>query len=115
MLNKKNVRILSIILLAVVLFVSLGNVAFAYVVPEPDSNVDVAKIEAPIKTALGILQFIGVTVAVFIAMFIGIKYITSSPEGKAEVKKTLAFYIGGIVILLSATGIVEAIKANFIG
>ena len=42
-------------------------------------------------------------------MFVGIKFITSSPEGKAEVKKTALFYVGGIVLLLAASTIVRVI------
>ena len=43
-------------------------------------------------------------------MFLGIKYITASPDGKAEIKKTLALYVGGIALLLSASVIVGSIQ-----
>lgn len=112
MLNKKSMKILTVILLAVVLLMVVGSPVFATDVPKPalinGDNLD--EVNNTVETILGIIQWGGIIAAVVMAMFIGIKYITASPDGKAEVKKTLAFYIAGCAILLSASAIVGFIQ-----
>ena len=111
--NKKFVKILSIIMLVVMMLVVIGSsVSAEPTVPTP-SNVTInSSVSNTVNTVLGIVKYGGIVVAVCVAMFIGIKYITASPEGKAEVKKTIMFYVGGIVILLSASAIVAAIQTT---
>lgn len=112
MLSKKSIKVLSILLMVVMLLVTIGNSVFAMTVPEPEpwSPAEGSDLDTTVGKVLGIIQWAGIVAAVAIAMFIGIKYITSSPEGKAELKKTLLFYVAGIVILLSASAIVTAIQ-----
>lgn len=114
MLSKKSMKILSIIVMVVMLLMTIGTSmsAAAVTVPQPDewSPSAGSELDNTIGKVLGIIQWAGIVAAVAIAMFIGIKYITSSPEGKAELKKTLLFYVAGIVILLSASAIVTAIQ-----
>ena len=43
-------------------------------------------------------------------IFVGIKFLTASPEGKAEIKKTAVIYIVGAVLLFAATGILQIVK-----
>lgn len=112
MFSKKSMKILSVIVLAVVVFMSLGGAVSAVTVPGPTdwAPEEGSELNTTVGKVLGIIQWAGIATAVVIAMFIGIKYITASPEGKAELKKTLLFYVAGIVILLSATAIVTAIQ-----
>lgn len=111
--NKKFIKVLSIIMLVVMMLVVIGSsVSAEPTVPTP-SNVTInSSVSNTVNTVLGIVKYGGIVVAVCVAMFIGIKYITASPEGKAEVKKTIMFYVGGIVILLSASAIVTAIQST---
>lgn len=112
MLNKKSVKVISIILLAVMLLCTLSTTVFADVnVPAP-SDVDTGALNETVGNVLGLIKWGGLVAAVIVAMFIGIKYITASPDGKAEIKKTVGFYVAGIVILLSASGIVTWIQTN---
>ena len=109
MLNKKSVKILSIIVMTVMMLMTIGSSVFA-AVTIPNANAPVtSKFDTTIGTVLGLIQYGGIIAAVIIAMIIGIKYITSAPEGKAEVKKTATFYIAGIALLLSASVIVTII------
>ena len=114
MLNKKSIKVLNIIVIAIMLLMVMGNAVFATVPTvtpySPDENVN-----GTVGKILGIIQWGGIVAAVAVAMFIGIKYITASPDGKAEIKKTVLFYVLGIVILLSASGIVTAIKSGLGG
>ena len=48
---------------------------------------------------------IGVAVSVIMGVFIGIKYVTASVEGKAEAKKLLVPFVVGCVVVYGALGI----------
>ena len=113
MLNKKSIKVLSIVLMAVMLLIGIGSSVLAADIPPIKPFEPTEEVNDTVGSILGIIQWGGIIAAVIIAMFIGIKYITSSPEGKGEIKKTLGYYVGGIVILLSASVIVTAIK-NFV-
>ena len=78
----------------------------AFTIPGP-TEVSSTELNDTIGKVLGVIQWAGIIIAVIIAMFVGIKFITSSPEGKAEVKKTALFYVGGLV--LAASTIVRVI------
>lgn len=112
MLSKKSVKILSVVLLVVMLLVSFGTSVMAVDVPTPNDVTPTPEINNTVSNVLGFIRWGGIVAAVIVAMFIGIKYITSAPDGKAEIKKTLGYYIGGIVLLLSASAIVTVIQNN---
>ena len=57
------------------------------------------------NTLLGIIQTVGVIVAVIILAILGIKYMMGSAEEKAEYKKTFIPYIVGAVLLVMAPAI----------
>ena len=113
MLSKKSVKILSIVLMAVMFLMACSNIVFGVTIPEAKQP-NTEKINPTIGLLFGVIRWGGLIAAVVIAMIIGIKFITSSPEGKAEVKKTAMFYVAGIVILLSASAIVTVI-GNSVG
>ena len=117
MLNKKSIKVISIVILAIVLLMSIGSTVFATTIPgitDPQTG----ELNNTVGIILGIIRWGGIIITVIMAMFIGIKYITSSPDGKAEVKKTAMYYVGGIVLLLAASTIVtfigNTIKPNSI-
>ena len=57
----------------------------------------------------GIVAAIGVAVALVILIWLGIKYMTASPDGKADVKKSAVPYIIGAVVIFAASGILGII------
>lgn len=56
--------------------------------------------------ALGVVQTIGMGVAVIMLVILGIKYIISSPEDKATIKDKAVVYVTGAVIIFSASGLI---------
>ena len=65
---------------------------------------------------LGIVQVVGVAVAVIMLIVLAIKYISAAPNDKAEIKKHAVVYVVGAVVLFGAAGLLEIIKqlaANF--
>lgn len=61
---------------------------------------------------LGAFQAVGAACAVIILVYIGIKYVLESPDGKAVLKKRLPTYIVGAAFVFSAPQIAE-IVINF--
>lgn len=63
------------------------------------------KLEAKAGHILGVINIIGVVLAVIILMVIGIRYMVGSLEEKAEYKKTMIAYVIGASLLFSITTI----------
>ena len=64
------------------------------------------------NSIMGIVQVVGMGVAVIMLIVLAIKYISAAPSDKAEIKKHAVVYIVGAVVLFAATGILEIVK-NF--
>lgn len=79
-------------------------------IPIPSRPGEVDPIENIASYVIFIIQIIAFAAAVIMLIFLGIKFLTSSPEGKAEVKKMSVIYIIGAVLLFAATGILQIIK-----
>lgn len=66
------------------------------------------------KSVIVITQIIGVGTALIMAIILGMKYMVSAPDDKAQIKKHAVVYVIGAVVLFGAAGILEIIK-NFAG
>lgn len=64
---------------------------------------------------LGVLQVIGVAVAVIILAVLGIKYMLGSAEEKAEYKKAFMPYIIGAALVFMAPTLANIVYSFFIG
>lgn len=62
------------------------------------------------NVVIGLVQVVGYIVSVLMVTIIGIKYIFTSPEGKAEVKKQLIPFLIGALLLFSGTVLVSTIS-----
>ena len=65
-----------------------------------------------VGAVITMVQIVALAAAGIMLMFLGIKYITASPDGKAEIKKSATQYVVGAVILFAASGILQIVK-NF--
>lgn len=70
-----------------------------------DQVIEQSKLQEVTKTLYNVLLIIAMTVAIITGLIIGIKFITSSVEGKAEVKKILLPYIISCAVTFGAFGI----------
>jgi len=61
-------------------------------------------------TILGVVQVIGIAVAVIMLIVLAIKYISAAPNDKAEIKKHAVVYVVGAVVLFAASGIIGIIR-----
>ncbi len=68
------------------------------------------KVGSIMGKTLGVIQVIGLAVAIIMLIVLGIKYMTSAPNEKAELKKHAVPYIVGAIFVFAASGIIEIIK-----
>lgn len=67
-----------------------------------DNDITSEKIQSRAQIVMGIVNVIGVISSVVVLMILGIKYMSSSIEEKAEYKKTFIYYVLGAVLLFVA-------------
>ncbi len=58
---------------------------------------------------IGMIQIVGGAVAVIAVVYLGIRYMISSTEEKADIKKKLVPFLIGTVVFFGATGILRLI------
>ena len=107
----KIAKVTATVLLVLMILTMVSTSVFAWSV---SVNPNTAASGATTVTGLGnnivgIIQVVGYVVAAVMLVIIGIKYITSSPDGKAEVKKTALFYVLGAVLIAGAATIVGVV------
>lgn len=114
----KTMKILSIVLMAVMLVVSISTISMA-------TSVDPGKIAGDLtgkinseaqgqvtdigNQIIGILTTVGVVVAVVVLLILGIKYMMGSASEKAEYKKTMIPYLVGAVLIFGASAITKVV------
>ena len=121
---KKQVKIITTILMIVAVVAMLGNVVLAAGnasgiikdLSEDNTNVTGAGNVTNLgKTIVGILQVVGIVVAVVVLLVLGIKYMMGSAEEKAEYKKTMIPYLVGALLIFAASTIVNVVYTTFSG
>lgn len=116
--NNKLFKVLLIILVAISIVVSFSGIVNADVsidtfsgsikANKPDAIKETI-ITNPTQSILYVIQAVGIAAGVIIIAYMGVKYITSSPEGKAELKKQAYVYILGAAFLMLAPTIASAV------
>lgn len=113
---KKQIKILSIILVAIMVLATLTTVVTA--APDLSSQIkDMAngngkqptEVVNLGKTIVTIMQTVGIVVAVVVLLILGIKYMIGSAEEKAEYKKTMIPYLVGAILIFASTTIVNVV------
>lgn len=67
-----------------------------------DNDITSEKIQSRAQIVMGIVNVVGIISSVVVLMILGIKYMSSSIEEKAEYKKTFIYYVLGAVLLFVA-------------
>lgn len=107
-------KITTILVIAMMLVSTLSAVfatGAAGVLKELNGNTGAAT--AVTKTAnniIGIVQVICYAAAVIMLVLVGVKFITASPEGKAEIKKSAIQYVIGAIIVFAAGALLGVIS-----
>ena len=113
-MNKKLVKIFSILLMVIMLCSITLNV-FALTPSEitADSSVGTGGIDTVGKKVVGILQTVGIVLSVVILIILGIKYMMGSAEEKADYKKSMIPYIVGAALIFAASALANVIYSFF--
>ena len=114
---KKSVKIISTLILAVMLVMSIASIAIA--APDTDKIIgdienggqgtDPSKITTIGGNIVNIIQVVGIVIAIIVLLVIGIKYIIGSAEEKAEYKKTMIPYLVGAILIFAASNLASMI------
>lgn len=115
-MKNKTLKIVSAIVL-ILLLLSIGITTIYAAGPLDGININTgAQGATEIKNfggnLLGIIQIIGSLVAVAMLLYLGIKYMISSPDDRASIKHSSTVYVIGAIILFAAVNIVN-ILYNF--
>ena len=123
--NNKLLKILAIMLVAICLVSVFGggvNAAdgstdiigtFTSVNPSEPSGFSSSTITNATNNVMYIIQAVGIVAGIVVLAYMGIKYITSSTDGKAEIKKQAFIYIGGAALLMLAPFVASTIFNMF--
>lgn len=113
---KKQVKIISIILVIMMALTAVSNVVLATNIPDAikqigqgNDKANAGKVVQLGATIVTIMQTVGIVVAVVILLILGIKYMMGSAEEKAEYKKTMIPYLVGAVLIFASTTIVNVV------
>lgn len=102
--RKKEVFVILLLVITVVLFTGSTSLAAGLLDGiNPNYNATgVSEIKTFGGQIVGIMQVAGYVVSAIMLVYIGIKWVVSSPEGKAEIKKTAIIFVAGAILIASA-------------
>ena len=103
-------KIISILMLTVMFIIAITVPVNAASIPQatyPGETTNIANVGGII---LGVATTIGMIVAVVMLVFLAIKYMSSSPNDKAEIKKHIVVWVVGAVLLFAASGAVKLMQ-----
>jgi len=113
-MNKKSVKVFFAIV-ALLIIASFSSSVLAYSPNQFEGNRSgdtYANVQSGGNIVIGIVQAIGITVAIIMLIMVAIKYVSAAPEGKAEVKKSVIIYVVGAILLFASAGVLELVQ-NF--
>ena len=104
-----------VVLMVALLVISISSICFATVIGPgeivADPSVAGDKIQDVSGTILGVIQVIGVAVAVIMLVVLAIKYISAAPSEKADIKKSAFVYIIGALLLFGGVALLNVIQS----
>ena len=107
--RKKIFKIIMIIMQVVLLIFTFNNTVLAvssyYQIYDNSYN----PFYGTITKIVGILQAVGMSVAVIMLAIIGIRFLIASPEGKAELKQQLFPYFIGCILLFGGAWLLSLV------
>ena len=116
-MNKKTMKILAFVVTLFMVIAMMSSVVNAasgvnltpsQITANIDSNSQ-TQIQSVGQKIVGIIQVIGIVIAVVVIMVVGIKYMMGSVEEKAEYKKTMIPYVVGCIMVFGISNIVKII------
>ena len=114
-MSKKTMKILMALVLAVVALSSVSMVFAADGLidysPSPVEGDASKKVGDVLDNILAIVQVVGIGLAVIMLIVLAIKYISSAPNDKAEIKKHAVVYVVGAILLFASAGVIGLLRS----
>ena len=109
--KKEFLKIISFIIVFTICIISFSTITFAAQTTnvyqfKKDSSPLSKAISDLMGNALGVVQIAAAGVAGTVLIVLGIKYVTSAPEGKAVTKKAFVYYLIGFTIVSFGASII---------
>lgn len=110
-MKKKIYKIINICILTIIITFCLSNSIQADVssIVNPTNNAT-SYFENPISIIIGIFQVIAIGFGIIMLIVLAIKYMSSAPNDKAEIKQHAVIYLVGAIMAFSASGLMEIFK-----
>lgn len=109
--SKNKIISIVIIVIAITTLITSNVQAISPDFYEPNLNLDNNVFLSKAGIVLGWIKYIGILVSVVALTIIGIKYMFSSVEGKAEYKKTMIPYVIGCFLLAGISIVIHFIES----
>ncbi|MBR3134692.1 MAG: hypothetical protein IKG56_04440 [Clostridia bacterium] len=106
--SKKIVKIGTALMIIATILMAI-NVVFALSIPEAGTG-GISAISPTVKNVIGVVSFICYAAAVILLVVLGVKFMTASPDGKAEIKKSAVIYVVGAILVFAAGTILKVIQ-----
>ena len=118
-MNKKVIKALALLCMvaAVVMMVVPVNATYSQQMSQLITNSETDKTTGASNTAMNVVatvissvRIIGVCFAVVMLLTVAMKYMSSAPGDKADIKKSAVAYVVGAIVLFAVTGILTIIE-----
>ena len=110
-MSSKKIMKIGIVLMVIATLLLTVNMVFGLEIPSPDPT-PVHHISPTATRIIGIVSYICYAAAVILLVVLGVRFMTASPEGKAEIKKSAVIYVVGAALVFAAAAILSIIKAT---
>lgn len=110
-------KVNKILIICIITFIIIGfigiipSLAFSPDTYNPNPSADNPTFNVGISKIMGVIQFLGGIAGVLTLAIIGLKYLLTSPEGKADYKANMLPYIIGAVLLLGGSALIKLIAS----
>ena len=105
----KTISKIIVALVIVATILSAVSMVFGVSIPTGDAGAT-TKLQGPVQRVIGIVQLICYAAAVILIVILGVKFMTASPDGKAEIKKSAIIYVVGAILVFAAGALLNLLK-----
>ena len=106
----KRISKIVVALMVIATILSAVSMVFGADLIQGDTGFAKDQIGTTVNNIVGIVQFICYAAAIILLVILGVKFMTASPDGKAEIKKSAVIYIVGAILVFAAGVILQVVR-----
>lgn len=108
--SKKIVKIATALIFIATMLCGLNMVFATMDVPSALAPSNMNGLSGIVGNVIYIVQYVCYAVALIMLLYLGAKYVSAAPDGKAEIKKTAVQYVIGAALVFAAGTIIGIIR-----